>query len=669
MPDSAGAWSRARELFLELADLPASDRADALAEIETADVHMAAWVRRLLEQDLGTDGRDDARSSKQLFGPYETVRRIAAGGMGEVFLARRSDGEFEREVAIKRLRLGAFGEELVERFLRERQTLARLDHEFIARLLDGGTSESGEPYLVLEYVVGRHIDTYCREEALTVSARVELFMEVLEAVAHAHQRGVVHRDLKPSNILIRGDGAPRLLDFGIARSAVQGEPTPTLTSTGQRLFTPGFASPEQVRGERASEASDIFSLGIILYTLLAGSGPWEGADSMHELELCTLERDPVPPSRHLEGRERRQVLGDLDTIVLHCLQKRVAWRYASVEELRQELGRSLAGLPIRTRPTRVLERVLRYGRRNPWQALAGLVLVIAFVTSGLALHAGRAAASRRAQLMPTLLGRLEHARGLRLMDDNQSAVAELRAVLATLEALDGEDSLRAEVLSELTDLLLRVGEPRESLALVDQGLALLPGDPEESAETRARLLLSAVECHRLLSTPEEAREAVDRAHRHAIEWLEAGDPLRLGAIEALGTERSIPLDERIALLAGGVAEGRDRDQPHDGALASLLSLIGFLRVEKGEFEAALESIDEALAIDRWNHGEGHGDVAMDRFCRGVCLERLGRSDEAVVELEAALGVFEDNGHEDMAVQARQFLDGMLAAEAQVRESL
>ena len=221
-------------------------------------------MRELLGHDsepaAGVLSRHDSAASEE-FGPHRATRRIGAGGMGEV-------------------------------------------------------------YLVLEYVEGRHIDVFCREQALGLRARLELFIKVLKAVQYAHDRGVVHRDLKPSNILVRADGEPRLLDFGIARAvADEADDTARLTGTGQRLFTPEFASPEQVRGDPVGPVSDLFSVGLILYQLLGDAGPWEGSGTSHELERRILDADPLPPSRRQTGTARRSLSGDLDTIVLGCLAK------------------------------------------------------------------------------------------------------------------------------------------------------------------------------------------------------------------------------------------------------------------------------------------------------------------------------------------------------------
>ena len=554
--------------------------------------------------------------------------------------------------------VGALGRQLVERFLRERQTLARLDHPYIARLLDGGSAANGEPYLVLEYVHGRHIDVYCREESLDVEARVRLFDRVLEAVAHAHSRDVVHRDLKPSNILICDDSTPRLLDFGIARVDAEGAAFSTLTGTGQRLFTPQFASPEQVRGERATELSDVFSLGVVLYVLLAGSGPWPRSESLHDLERHILDVDPAPPSQQLEGRERKAVEGDLDTIVLHCLNKEPSKRFASVLELQAELQRHLARRPILTRPTGWIERVVRHTRRNPWQVGAGLVLVLALATGVAALSTGRLASDREEALVDTLVGRLGRARDLVSQGDNERALGELYAVLDGLDDVDGQNELRVETFSVLSDTLLRTGDNAKAWEVVERGLGLLPADEAQLPEVRARLLMSTVECHRRLSTPEAASAAAQEAFDYAISHLDWGHPLRIEAAAGIATDRSIPLADRLLIVSDTIEEARERDKPHDGVVSNLLAMRTTMLLESGDPAAALEDIEAALEIDRWNYGEGHPDVAMVRFLRGVCLYQTGRHDEALGEIEEALVILEDSGSPDAVRQVRSFLDSV-----------
>ena len=644
------AWDRARELFLDLAERSRVEREAQLEALGEDDPQLAAWVRSLLAEDDAFEdptaplGVAHGAQVPKRFGPYEVVRSIAVGGMGEVLLGRRSDGEFERVVAIKRLRPG-FGSELVRRFQRERQTLATLEHERIARLIDGGTTDEGEPYLILEYVPGRSIDAFCDEEELGIRERIELLRSVLDAVSYAHERGVVHRDLKPKNILVREDGEPRLLDFGIARPLRRPPEETQLTGTGQRLFTPEYASPEQVRGEAVGPESDQFSLGVLLYRLLAGVSPWGSCESLHQLEERILEQDPLPPSRHRTGWERRLLLGDLDTIVLRCLAKDPRERLESVAELSAELGRHLEGVPIRTRPIRWYERFLRHARRNPWQAVAAVVLLAALAAGGAAWRAEDSVRRSEEARVEQLYARLEHAMSLSYQDQNAASADELEAILVALEGVEVDPRFRVEVETELVDVLVRLGRNADGLARMDESLARFPADRSVWVEPRIAMLAAAIVAHNARGHGEQAEAAAMEAYQLAGEFLPRGHRLRIQAIEGVALQRVFSLEERIAMLGDAVLEAREREKPNDGALGSVLTSRATLLIEHGDFDAALADLDESLAIDRWHHGESHGDVAMVRQLKGRCFLGQRRFEEARVELQAALETFRTTGHD------------------------
>jgi serine/threonine protein kinase len=312
-------------------------------------------------------------------GAYKIVREIGRGGMGAVYLAVRADSEYQKRVAIKLVKRGMDTDFILRRFRNERQILASLDHPNIARLLDGGTTADGLPYFVMEYIEGQPLYRYCDGEKLTIHERLRLFTNICNAVAYAHQNLVVHRDIKPSNILICSDGTPKLLDFGIAK-LLNPELTPdtiTPTATAMRLMTPEYASPEQVRGEPATPASDIYSLGILLYELLTGHRPYHFSNrAPHEIARVICEEEPEHPSRVVTRSEdilpldlaaggeattleflckmrggtlesvRRELTGDLDNITLKALRKEPGRRYTSVERLRDDIVRHLEGRPV-----------------------------------------------------------------------------------------------------------------------------------------------------------------------------------------------------------------------------------------------------------------------------------------------------------------------------------
>jgi serine/threonine protein kinase/tetratricopeptide (TPR) repeat protein/TolB-like protein len=340
-------------------------------------------------------------------GAYCLERRIGYGGMASVYLAARADDQYRKQVAIKLLRPELDNTELLKRFRNERQTLAGLDHPNIVKLLDGGSTPEGLPFLVMDYVEGKPIDEYSDQHKLSIDARLHLFGKVCDAVQYAHQHLVIHRDLKPSNILVTADGTPKLLDFGIAKVLDPVAPVQALTQTITRRMTPAYASPEQVRGESVTIASDIYSLGVVLYQLLTGHRPYKlGQSTPLEMERAICEEEPESPSTAVnrvetvteadgtrrttvtpelvsqtrEGQPdklRRRLRGDLDNIVLKALQKEPQRRYPSVAELSQDITRHVENLPVTARPSTVAYRVSKLVRRHRTEAfILGMLVVV-----------------------------------------------------------------------------------------------------------------------------------------------------------------------------------------------------------------------------------------------------------------------------------------------------
>jgi|GEM_PF-3044170 serine/threonine protein kinase len=343
---------------------------------------------------------------------YKLIREIGHGGMGTVYLAERVDGVYSKQVAIKLVSPGSNSGEILERFRRERQILASLDHPNIARLIDGGSTEEGLPYFVMEYVEGQPIHRWADEHKLNVSQRLELFRGVCDAVRYAHQHLVVHRDLKPGNILVTADGTVKLLDFGIAK-VVEPEQMGDLaeTATMSRLMTPHYASPEQVKGDAISTLTDVYSLGVVLYELLTGHRPYHLLRAaMHEIARVILEEEPrrpsdvvattengpegepapqsVTPETVSEVREgdpqrlRKRLQGDLDSILLTALRKEPSRRYSSVESFSDDLRRHLESRPVSAREDSVWYRVSRFVHRHPVGVAAGALLALS-VAAGL----------------------------------------------------------------------------------------------------------------------------------------------------------------------------------------------------------------------------------------------------------------------------------------------
>jgi non-specific serine/threonine protein kinase/serine/threonine-protein kinase len=406
-------WRQIKQIFQAAFELPSEARSAYVQEACAGDAELRAEVESLLlsvEEEEFLSGvaasyvpealAEEAcdRNIGRRIGAYQIVRQIGEGGMGAVYLAERA-GEFQQQAAIKLLRAGMDSRGIVSRFRHERQILAGLDHPNIAHLLEGGTTEDGRPYFVMEYVDGEPIDTYAAKSGLNIKDRLCLFQQVCAAVQYAHHNLVVHRDIKPGNILVTGGGIPKLLDFGIAKLLRSDIPRETvgLTQAGLRMMTPEYASPEQVRGAPITTATDVYSLGAVLYQLLAGRMPHDfPSRSPTEMERVICETEPRPPSQVSGEPAARQLRGDLDTIVLKAMQIDPRQRYASAEQLSADIQRHLDGMPIQARPQTLVYRAGRFVRRNRVSvAAAALVLVSLAAGMTVAIWQARVAQAQR----------------------------------------------------------------------------------------------------------------------------------------------------------------------------------------------------------------------------------------------------------------------------------
>jgi len=449
-PDRAAAkitperWQKIKELLLSAQELDPAERAGFLLEACGSDQALRDEVESLLASDdsaiefgLSTAGllRNTGLSAAapdpmvgRRVGAYEIVRQIGQGGMAVVYLAVRADDAYRKQVAVKLVRSGLDNAEVLSRFRNERQTLAGLDHPNIVRLIDGGSTTEGLPFLVMDYVEGTPIDDYCDHQQLSIEARLRLFCTVCTAVQYAHRNLVIHRDLKPSNILVTTEGVPKLLDFGISKVLHPDPVTQTLqvTQTGTRRMTPAYASPEQVRCEPVTLASDIYSLGVLLYELLTGHRPYKLKQSIPaEMERAICEQEPENPStavdrvetetsrdgtscsktpesvsRTREGepdRLRRRLRGDLDTIVLMALRKEPQRRYGSVEGFSQDIQRHLDHLPVKARRNTFAYRASKFIRRRQTEVVATAIMLSVLLGAGLFAAWEERRATERAQ--------------------------------------------------------------------------------------------------------------------------------------------------------------------------------------------------------------------------------------------------------------------------------
>jgi eukaryotic-like serine/threonine-protein kinase len=508
-------------------------KADAAGLLETQDL-----VARHLAESLVREGPSHPG---QVLGPYRILRLLAEGGMGSVWLAERLDGMYSRQVALKLMRDDIAGRAFAERFSRERSILGALDHPRIAKLLDAGTTAEGHAYLAIEYVDGMPLTSYCEAQRLPIRARVELVMQVLEAVQYAHERLVVHRDLKPNNILVSADGEAHLLDFGIAKLlGDSGEATETeLTQLGGRAFTPDYASPEQIKGEPVTTASDVYSAGVLLYELLCGQRPYRLARaSRAALEEAILEEEPVHPSQrvvdgpavHARSTTAKRLVkalsGDLDTIVMKALKKRPGERYATAEAFRSDLQRFLLGLPVRARPDGRLYRARKFVARHRSGVVvaAALVATLGAGITGTAWQAGQARQeARRARAVQDFL--------TSLFDEAQPAKARGRELTARelLErgqrqlqsGLADQPRLNAELDGVLADLFIKLNAEDKAMPLAQARLATAQRLDGEGSLAYGDALAALARVHSGLVHHDLALETYSKARRvllnHAAE--------------------------------------------------------------------------------------------------------------------------------------------------------
>ena len=401
-------WHRIEELFDAAVDLSPGERAAMLERACAGDEPLRLEVESLLASDesaatfieaaassipqdllAAVEDEDNEPLAGRHFGAYRIVREIGRGGLGAVYLAARADEQYEKQVAIKLVKRGLDTDDILRRFRAERQILAQLDHPNIARLMDAGSTADGRPYFVMEYVEAQPISSYCNVQQLSTASRLELFRVVCGAVTYAHQHLVVHRDLKPSNILVTQHGEVKLLDFGIAK-VIGGEAEVGMrTVTEMRMMTPEYASPEQVRGESVTTSSDVYSLGVVLYELLTGGKPYRLTNpTPQKLERAITEVEPQRPSTIVAGdeggpsRDRKSLRGDLDNIVLMALRKEPARRYASVQQLSDDIRRHLESLPVVARKDTWSYRSAKFVRRHR-VGVAALSLIFLSLIGGI----------------------------------------------------------------------------------------------------------------------------------------------------------------------------------------------------------------------------------------------------------------------------------------------
>jgi serine/threonine-protein kinase len=696
-------WPKLNPLLDELLDLPAAECAARLADIRRADAPLADAIATLLGRlpELDAQSFLDAPAipqppglAGQQVGAYTLVRELGHGGMGSVWLAHRTDGRYQGEVAIKFLRAGFFGHGDAARFEREGSILARLSHPHIARLLDAGVARDGtQPYLVLEYIDGEPIDQYCKLRALPTAARVRLFLDVLAAVAHAHTRLILHRDLKPSNILVTHAGEVKLLDFGIAKLLDASEASGAATELTQRAgnaFTPHYAAPEQLQGGDVTTATDVYALGVLLYMLLGGPHPTTGAqDTTIDRMRAVIEVEPRRLSEAVRRLDRkagggkgsaagrrlaRDFEGDIDTIVARALKKVPTERYANAADLADDLRRWLAHEPIAARPDARVYRLAKFVRRHRTGVAAGSVAVVAIAVGiGLALVEGREAQAQRVQaegLIEFMLG------DLRKKLQPVGRLDALDAVGAKALAYYGQqdtDRLDADSLGRRARALHLIGELAEQRGKLDEAerdflraaestAELLERHPDDGQrmfdQSQSEYWVGYVQWRRgrLL----EADAAMRRYHALAVRMTQA-DPANLDwRIEkAYAAQNVAVVDLDLGHYADALKAGEEavaiaapvtKERPE--VIVEQAHMVGWVAVAQrclGRYEESLVSEQRKIDIARTAPGGETNQDAQYVFANAhhdmaALLLDLGRLDEADAMARRALA-----GH--LALQA------------------
>ena len=640
-------WKEVEAVFEQVLEVPVGERSAFIDRTCADDEELRHEVKSLLESHgrAGTFLHDSdlffCRESfaedgsllvpGQTIDRYRIIREIGRGGMGAVYLAERADAEYEKQVAIKLIKRGMDTDAVLRHFRNERQILASFDHPNIARLFDGGTTGDGLPYFVMEYVEGLPINEYCNKQALSINERLKLFREVCAAVSYAHRHLVIHRDIKRTNILVTPEGIPKLLDFGIAKILQEGDGAqPPATMTDLRLMTPEYASPEQIRGEPVTTASDVYSLGVVLYELLTGSSPYRFTSrAPRDVERAITEQEPTRPStaapesnRKSEIANRKFLRGDLDNIVLMALRKEPDRRYQSVEQFSEDIRRHLEARPVLARKDTIGYRAAKFIRRNK-AVVAAVSLLFVSLLGGIITTTWEA---RRARV--------------------QEAAAR------TQEAVANGEKARAE--RRFAD----VRQLAHSL-LFDYHDAIknLPG----ATRVRERLVKDALANLDKLAAEAQGDSVLQRELAAAYERL--GDVRGQAYGASLGDRAGATESYRKALqIRETLAQNSPRDLQSRSELAGIYSKLGVELEDTSEAARGLEYLQKSLAVYTELTAQAPDDWQVETDLAGI-HNAIGAALEDRSEMAGALE------HHRTALTIREKLLGIKPADHANRRGL
>ena len=673
-PQDSAYWDRVERLFEEALPLPSEERIPFLKKACEGNDALFKEVATLLAasdkegpldrlkinpSEILKENAQPSLATQEFVGPYRLIRILGYGGMGAVYLAERAVDGFEQRVAIKLIRKENASELLKQRFFRERQILARLEHKHIARFLDGGMANptaldpEGKPFLAMEYVDGLPITEYSNTNRLSIKERLRLFSIVCSTVHFAHQHLVIHRDLKPSNILVTPEGDVKLLDFGVAKLLNQDEHDPhtQLTRSEMRILTPGYAAPEQFQGHTPTTATDVYSLGVVLYELLTGNRPHQLSGlTAAEIERVVSERTPAIPSSLFKDtdatasttsngstllseicerrtttlhRLHRQLQGDLDTIVMKALAIEPDRRYGSAEALLQDIDRYLEGLPVLAQKATFFYRFQKFASRHK----RGVLVASLFALS---LIAGLAGTSWQAQ------------RALEQADIARSEAQKAEQVSGFLSSL-----------FEQSDPFTTYGDTLTAYDILTDGTKRLQNELEDQPEVRASLLQVIAQSYVNLGDYESAREVSAQALELREQSLSSPHPDIAESMSALAESHSYLGDQLKAesLYVATLAMQRALYEEDHPDIATSLDHYADVLFEKGQYAEAETLYVEALDIRRRLFGENHADVATSLNSVATIYYYLGRSEEAQPLFKQALSIRRsllDERHPDIA---------------------
>jgi serine/threonine protein kinase len=710
-------WVRVKELFEAAVDLDPNQRTALLDKECGDDEILRGEIESLLRSDERTDGfieqpafeiprnlfTEEEPFAGRQFGAYQVIREIGRGGLGAVYLAARADDEYRKQVAIKLVRRGLDTEDILRRFRTERQILAQLDHPNIARLIDGGTTDDGLPYFVMEYVNGEPINAYCDANAMPTAERLKLFRKVCSAVTYAHQNLVIHRDLKPSNILVTQEGEPKLLDFGIAKLLSTGDELFTQTIPALRVMTPEYASPEQVKGDKIMTTSDVYSLGVLLYELLTGQRPYRlKTRTPEEIARAITEQEPERPSTAIAkgvGNSKNQIpnpkslRGDLDNIVLMAMRKEPARRYASVGQFSEDIRRHLEGLPVRARKDTVTYRASKFVNRHRI-GVGAAVLVLLSLVGGIVATFRQAQTAERAKVkaeatsaflqrmlnasspdrnsgaQPTVKDLLDEA-SKRLASGYLSGQPEVRAELqrvigTTYLSLGQYDLANQNLAAALKEQTRIYGEDGVERLKTEIYLATLWGGSignyakadkfyrhklstlrayHKKGTLSADYLSSALNGFALLQRAQGDSKEAEKLLREQLDLRSQLSPEAQNDLAVAETVLALTLadqgefDEAVGIVRQKVAEVRAQTNSETPQLCASLTGLGSFLIEKGAFAEAEENLRAAETVYRKLYSAANMQLGDNLRLQAQACLALRQYPEAEAKINTTLEIY------------------------------